>query len=332
MIRSVSNSVFVVLLAHLLTAAVGSAQEDTARCQETNFQEIGRNPSRAELRCRHGVTGPGRFGLLSYADVPVYQPATPMPGTHLIGVPGQARPQPYETFEEWEWRVLGMRFGADVHEVHRDLETLHPDVADRIRSLEARLATEGIRFSRRETWRSPRRQAYLFQQGRSRPGPLATATLTSWHAQMDEWGRPAGRAVDYDVPGSSMKRFHEIAAEFGLMSFGDDSNDPGHVFLPLVDALPPPELALLRTIPRVPEVTLATGLPVDRRLPPGGRDALRTAVVSFAAAPFTPPPLPSLAATPLPWQIDGPRLEKHGVRLAAADPAVPGHRLIRSKR
>jgi hypothetical protein len=289
------------LVALPLTVSTGGAQEQVTAsesCRSVDFHGLGRNPTRSEMRCRFGVQGPGRFGLLSYADVPVYQPVTPMPGTHLIGVAGQARPQPYETFEEWEWRVLGTRYGADVLRVHSGLDLLAPDVLDRIRALERRLSEARIPASRRETWRAPQRQAYLFQQGRSRPGALATTTLTSWHSQMDEFGNPAGRAVDYDVPGWAMPRFHEIAHEVGLESFGADSYDPGHVFLPLPGAVPAGELALLRTLPRVPEVTLSTGLPSDRPLPAGGRDALRQASFAFATSPFLPPPNPQVATLP----------------------------------
>jgi hypothetical protein len=141
------------------------------------------------------------------------------------------------------------------------------------------------------------RQAYLFQQGRSRPGPLATSTLTSWHSQVDEHGHAAGRAVDYSVPAEQMRRFHEIAWRVGLQSFGADSNDPGHVFLPDRDEVPRAEISLLRVLPRVPEVTLATGLPVDRDLPSGGRAALRAAAVEFASQPFLRHVEPSLAET-----------------------------------
>jgi hypothetical protein len=259
-------------------------------CRTRDFTELRRNPTEAELRCRFGARGPGRFGLLSYADVPVYQPATPMPGTHLVGVPGQARPLPWESFEEWEWRMLRTDFGPAVHTVHRGLDTLAPDVAARILRLEARLAEEGIRAVRRETWRSPGRQAFLFQQGRSRPGPLATATLTSWHAQVDAAGNPAARAVDYDMPASALPRFHELAWEAGLSSFGPDSHDVGHVFLPAVEGVPGAEIILLRTLPRVAEVTLATGLPTDRPLPLSGRLGVQEASFAFADRPFIPAP------------------------------------------
>ena len=292
--RSPLAATLLLVLPHL-TAAPEVAAQASAPCTAWHPETIGRNPTEAELRCRFGAHGPGRFGLLSYADVPVYQPATPMPGTHIIGVPGHARPHPWESHEEWEWRVLNTEYGADAHRVHRGLELLHPFVASRILALEEALAAEGIPFRRRETWRSPYRQEYLFQLGRSRPGALATGTLTSWHSQVDERGNPAGRAADYDVPRAWMPRFHEIAAQVGLSSFGADSFDPGHVFLPDPDTLPWLEVAMLRTVSRVPEVTLSTGLPVDRPLPPGGRPALRQAALTFAATAFIRP----ASATPV---------------------------------
>jgi hypothetical protein len=269
-------------------------------CGDWQPERFRRDPSTAELLCRHGVRGPGRFGLLAYLDVPVYQPATPMPGTHLAGVPGHAQPLPWESFEEWEWRVHRTEYPAAARVALRSLELLDPIVASRIMMLESRLVAEGIRFTRRETWRSPERQAFLFQQGRSRPGPIATATLTSWHGQMDERGQPAGRAVDYSVPFAQMPRFHEIARELGLTSFGADSNDPGHLFLPVDDPISGLDLQMLRLLPLVPEVTLTTGIAVDQQLPFGGRAALREAVARWISEPFIPPIIPEVSgALPL---------------------------------
>jgi hypothetical protein len=277
------------------TLALPALSED---CRAWSAEQLTRNPGEAELRCRYGIVGPGRFGLLSYADVPVYQPVTPMPGTHMVGVPGHAKPAVGESYEEWEWRMLRTDFGAEAEKTYRGVEVLDPIVASRILTLEARLAEEGIRATRRETWRSPIRQAHLFQQGRSRPGPLATATLTSWHSQVDELGRPAGRAVDYDVPWSHMPRFHEIAAQVGLESFGADSNDPGHVFLPGTEQLPAAEVAILRTLRRVPEVTLATGRPVDD-LALLDRVDLRDRSSQFVGDTFLPYPRVKLAGATL---------------------------------
>lgn len=293
--RSYASAVPILMVATALSALAGTPAGAEEPCRREDFAFRGRNPSGAELRCRYEVRGPGRFGLLSYVDVPVYQPATPMPGTHIVGVPGHASPLSWESYEAWEWRVLRTGYGPEARVVHRSLDVLDPIVAGRIAQLEARLAEEGVRAVRRETWRSPYRQAYLFQQGRSRPGPLATTTLTSWHSQVDVNGHPAGRAVDYDVAGPALRRFHEIAHEVGLESFGHDSHDPGHVFLPLIDGIDAGELALLRTLPRVPEVTLATGLPVDRPLPEGGRARLHEAAAAFAAEPFIPFVTPRMA-------------------------------------
>lgn len=295
MMRPILAFVLLVLAAnHPINASAQSASS----CTDWD-PASGRNPTRAELRCHFNVHGPGRFGLLSYADVPVYQPATPMPGTHIVGSPSHPGPRPGESYEEWEWRVLRTDFGPEARRVHRELDLLHPFVGSRIMHLEEELAKEGIRARRRETWRSPERQGYLFQLGRTRPGHLATATLTSWHSQVDERGNPAGRAVDYDVPRSQLRRFHEVVARVGLWSFGPDSFDPGHVFLPDPQLVDPLMLAVLRTHPRVPEVTLATGLPVDRPLPPGGLAALRKKTEIFAFSPFLQPPSGELCR-PLP--------------------------------
>lgn len=263
--------------------------------------EPARAVSERGLRCRFGAMGPGRFGLLSYADVPVYQPATPMPGTHVVGIPGHAHPFPGESYEAWEWRVLRTRYGSEAEIVHRELALLDREVARRVELLEAALVQGGVRAVRRETWRSPVRQAYLFQQGRSRPGPLATATLTSWHSQVDDRGRPAGRAVDYDVAPADLPRFHSLARGVGLESFGAESFDPGHVFLP--ERVDEGQLVLLRALDRVPEVTLSTGLPSDHTLPPGGRSALRLRAVEFAQAPFLPVPAPGLSRRALPVAV-----------------------------
>ncbi len=242
---------------------------------------LGRNPTAAELRCRYGVRGPGKFGLLSYLDVPVYQPRTPQPGTHVVGVPGMPKPRPGESFEEWEWRVLRTRFGPGVQSVYRGLEQADPIFASRLMRLERMLRERGITASRREA----ERQAYVFQQGRSRPGPIATSTLTSWHSRVDRLGRPAARAADYDVSPRSLPRFHTLADSLGLMSYGADSNDPGHVYLPDTDAATGLELAVLRLVPRVPHVTLETGRPFGEARIPGMPNYWRELTAEFITRP-----------------------------------------------
>lgn len=256
-------------------------------CADTDFAALRRNPTPAELRCRYGIRGPGRFGLAEYMDVPVYQPATPLPGTHVVGNPGLPGPMRGESFEAWEWRVLRTRYGPEAQRAHRGLEVLHPLFAEKIIRLERALGEGGIRFSRRETWRHPDRQAFLFQQGRSRPGAFATSTLTSWHSRVDRDGRPAGVAVDYDVPAAQMPRFHQVVRAVGLESYGADSNDPGHVFLPGEESVPGTEVVMLRIMPRVPVVTLATGRPSTESVTRAAIRELREIVqemVNFPAA------------------------------------------------
>lgn len=281
------------------------AAPDTVAVAPCAAARTGRNPLPGELRCRHGVWGPGRFGLLRYVDVPVYQPATPLPGTHVVGVPGLPAPGPGESFEQWEWRVLRTTYAAANLRPYAAAQGLDPFVAARVLRLEARLAREGIPARRRETWRSPERQAFLFQQGRSRAGPFATATLTSWHSVVDDRGHPASRAADYDVAARHLPRFHQIAAEEGLASFGADSNDPGHVFLPLREPVPSEQIVLLRLLPRVAEVTLATGRPADEPRGTTLPSLQRAAAARWGMAPFAP--LPELrVARRRPPELRGP--------------------------
>ena len=281
------------------TAPAPAAARAADGCAIRDITKLGRNPTPAELRCRYGAKGPGRFGLLSYLDVPVYQPRTPQPGTHVVGVPGMPHPQPGETYEEWEWRVLRTSYGPETRGTRRDLQSADPVFAAKLMRLEREAARRGIRASRRETWRAPERQAAVFQQGRSRPGPIATTTLTSWHTRVDRLGRPAARAADYDVAPGQMARFHALADSLGLMTYGADSNDPGHVYLPDTDAATGMEIAVLRLVPRVPHVTLETGRPVDDRAIPGMPNYWRDLTSEFIARPRPFPALdPAPAAAP----------------------------------
>jgi hypothetical protein len=254
-------------------------------CGINGLPNLRRNPTAAEMRCRFGGRGPGEFGLLSYLDVPVYRPATPLPGTHTVGVPGMPHPASGESHEQWEWRVLRTTYGPSVRNVHNDLAQLDPVFMSMIRRFERELASRGVRARRRETYRTAERQAWLFQQGRSRSGPFATTTLTSWHSRVDRLGRPAARAADYDVSGASLPRFHAIAAEIGLQSYGADSNDPGHVYLPDTDAAVGLELAVLRTLPRVMHVTLATGRPEGEWQSPSALEHWRRRTRDFISQP-----------------------------------------------
>jgi len=252
-------------------------------CTIRDITRLGRNPTPGELRCRYAARGPGRFGLLSYLDVPVYQPRTPQPGTHVVGVPGMPHPAPGESYEQWEWRVLRTTYGPSARTIHRETALLDPLFASRLLEFERRLRVRGVRASRRETWRAPERQAFIFQQGRSRPGPIATSTLTSWHNRVDRLGRPSGRAADYAVAARDLPVFHQVAAELVLETYGADSNDPGHVYLPDTESALGMEVAVLRLLPRVPHVTLETGRPYDERPIPGIPNYWRELTAVFLA-------------------------------------------------
>ncbi|HEX6750475.1 MAG TPA: hypothetical protein VF092_24515 [Longimicrobium sp.] len=275
-------------------------------CTIRDITRLGRNPTPGELRCRYHARGPGKFGLLSYLDVPVYQPLTPQPGTHVVGVPGMPHPLPGESYEQWEWRVLRSTFGPAVRSVHREMELLDPIFASKLMQFERELRARGVRAVRRETWRSAERQAYIFQQGRSRPGPISTTTLTSWHNRVDRMGRPAARAADYDVSPRDLPLFHQVAAQLGIEGYGADSNDPGHVYLPDTDAAAGMEIAVLRLVPRVAHVTLETGRPYDERPIPGMPNYWRELTADFLSLwrafpatevrALTPPQLSTLRA------------------------------------
>ncbi len=81
-----------------------------------------------------------------------------------------------------------------------------------------------------EGFRTPERQAALYAQGRTRPGPVVTWTEASLHSQ--------GKAADLQVDGSwdnpqAYERLRQIAEEEGLQTLG--SRDAGHVQLPARD-------------------------------------------------------------------------------------------------
>jgi hypothetical protein len=289
--------------------AATAAPSAWAECGIESIETLRRNPSAAEMRCRFGARGPGQFGLLSYLDVPVYRPATPLPGTHTVCVPGMPHPAPGESYEQWEWRVLRTSYGPSVRNVQNDLAQLDPVFMSMIRRFEAELRRRGISASRRETYRAPERQAWLFQQGRVRPGPFATTTLTSWHSRVDRLGRPAARAADYNVSAANLPRFHAVAAEIGLEGYGADSNDPGHVYLPDTDAATGLEQAVLRTLPRVMHVTLATGRPEGEWQPPRALEHWRRMTREFISNPVPFYPTLQTPAIPLPDSVPRPQPE-----------------------
>ena len=109
----------------------------------------------------------------------------------------------------------------------RNPENLDPEFRDRLGRVMERMEKEfGHRVRMVEGYRSSERQAHLFEQGRTRPGPVVTWTQESLHSQ--------GRAADLQVDGSwenpqAYARLQRVAQEEGLQTLG--AKDAGHVQL-----------------------------------------------------------------------------------------------------
>lgn len=116
----------------------------------------------------------------------------------------------------------------DVGAVSRELEALDPALRAALERVIARMRAEyGHEVTLVEGVRSPERQAALYAQGRTTPGPVVTWTIASRHL--------TGRAADLMVDGGwtnmeGYERLQRIAAEEGLQVLG--MRDPGHVELP----------------------------------------------------------------------------------------------------
>ena len=104
-----------------------------------------------------------------------------------------------------------------------DLDHLHPILRGKVRGLVDRFSVEGIPFRPFEGFRSPQRQQYLYEQGRTRPGNRVTNARpwTSYHQY--------GLATDFvlyenggwswDTSGERggwWRRMHELGREEGL--------------------------------------------------------------------------------------------------------------------
>jgi hypothetical protein len=117
---------------------------------------------------------------------------------------------------------------VSVNRVQRDLGLLDPEFRVRFERVIERMESEyGHRVTVVETHRHQARQDHLYDQGRTRPGPVVTWTRNSSHTQ--------GRAADVMIDGTydnavGYRRLARIAQEEGLRTLGP--RDPGHVELP----------------------------------------------------------------------------------------------------
>ncbi len=116
---------------------------------------------------------------------------------------------------------------ADVTTPIRTTDALAPELRARLERVISRMKNEyGNDVTVVETARSQERQDLLFEQGRTRPGPVVTWTRDSAHTR--------GDAVDVLVDGAwdnaaGFARLQRLAKEEGLRTLG--VRDPGHLEL-----------------------------------------------------------------------------------------------------
>lgn len=104
-----------------------------------------------------------------------------------------------------------------------DVALLHPAIRQSVQDVQQQLNSEGFDFHIFEAYRSPQRQAYLYAQGRTRPGGIVTyaKSWTSYHQY--------GLAVDFVLKtngnwdwsssgpkAQAWKRLHEVGRAHGL--------------------------------------------------------------------------------------------------------------------
>jgi peptidoglycan L-alanyl-D-glutamate endopeptidase CwlK len=104
-----------------------------------------------------------------------------------------------------------------------DLSALHPAVRKAVEATHRQIVAEGHPFEVFEAYRTPKRQAFLFAQGRTRPGEIVTKAgpWSSYH----QYGLAADFVLkingnwsweDKGAKAKSWRRLHEIARENGL--------------------------------------------------------------------------------------------------------------------
>lgn len=149
---------------------------------------------------------------------------------------------------------------GDVATPVRDLDMVAPALRGKVARVIERMKNEyGHDVTIVETARSQERQDWLYEQGRSRSGPVVTWTRASAHTR--------GEAVDVLIDGAwdnaaGFARLQRIAREEGLRTLG--MKDPGHLELAGQGAPADPAAAATfkvdRQIPRPEPTTSAAGM------------------------------------------------------------------------
>lgn len=107
--------------------------------------------------------------------------------------------------------------------VSRDLSLLHPLLREPLGEVIRQLAIESIPFRPFEAYRTPARQAYLYAQGRTRPGSIVTKSQpwSSLHqyglgVDMVLWVDEKWSWDDHGPLQDWWDRLYELAHQFGL--------------------------------------------------------------------------------------------------------------------
>lgn len=114
---------------------------------------------------------------------------------------------------------------VNITQTCRDLAELKSNAATACRLLFQECYKAGIRnIFITETYRSPERQKYLYQQGRTRPGQIVTWTLNSNHSSRLAWDIACSHPSPlYDI--LTLTRVGAIARRLGITWGGDWRNN-----------------------------------------------------------------------------------------------------------
>lgn len=196
------------------------------------------------LRSAFGIDAPQRLYLSDSSNTAVLKYDTRWKrcracyvDSYRIGFLSVRRPG--EMWDDFENRVRQMRkrdFPPAANQVYTSLDDLDPRAKPAFASLLDAGRRAGFRLAVRETYRSPSREALLFEEGHGR-----TFTITSMHS----YGRAVDFVVDDGVPAHGATRadwirFRRLVTlqahgQFRLLGSVERTWDWGHVELPAPD-------------------------------------------------------------------------------------------------